>query len=64
MSEINNHQRKGAISNAHAGREFEAAARIFFSKTRIVLTPAFGVPVGGRLKKNHKSILEVMIRPF
>jgi len=29
--EINNFQRVGSISNAHAGREFEQAARAFFA---------------------------------
>jgi hypothetical protein len=54
MSDVYNFQRKGAISNAHAGREFEEAARLFFSETGIVLQPSFSVPVGGRVKKPHK----------
>ena len=31
----NNFQRVGSISNTHAGREFEEAAQLFFSKTGI-----------------------------
>ena len=53
MTEPNNFQRRGAISNTHAGREFEEAARLFFENTNILLGPAFPVPVGGRIKKRH-----------
>jgi hypothetical protein len=53
MTDTNNFQRRGAISNAHAGREFEEAARLFFENTGIPLSPAFPVPVGGRIKKSH-----------
>lgn len=54
MSEINNFQRKGAISNTHAGREFEEAARLFFQQIGIELQPCFSVAIGGRVKKSHK----------
>ena len=54
MRDVNNFQRKGSISNTHAGREFEEAARVFFESTGIVLGSAFSVPVGGRIKKLHK----------
>jgi hypothetical protein len=47
-------QRIGAISNAHVGREFEEAARVYFSDTGILLRPSFAVPVGFRVKKPHK----------
>lgn len=48
------YQRIGAISNAHAGREFEEAARLFFLKTGISLQPGFSAPVGFKVKKSHK----------
>jgi hypothetical protein len=54
MRDVNNFQRRGSVSNAHAGREFEEAARIFFEGTGISLNAAFPVPVGGRVKKLHK----------
>lgn len=54
MAGPNNFQRRGAISNTHAGREFEEAARLFFENTGIPLNPAFSVPVGTRIKKCHK----------
>jgi hypothetical protein len=53
MTDTNNFQRRGAISNSHAGREFEEAARLFFMSTGISLTPAFAVEIGGRIKKRH-----------
>jgi hypothetical protein len=53
MADTNNFQRRGAISNTHAGREFELAARLFFENTGIPLGQAFPVPVGGRVKKRH-----------
>lgn len=52
--ETNNYQRPGAISNAHAGREFENAARLFFEKTGIVLYPDFSIPIGHAQKKHHR----------
>ena len=53
MKETNNFQRRGAISNTHAGREFEEAARLFFESTGIPLDPTFPVPVGVHIKKRH-----------
>jgi hypothetical protein len=50
----NNYQRLGAISNAHAGRDFEEAARLYFATTGIHLTRNFSLPVGFTKKKNHK----------
>jgi hypothetical protein len=50
----NNFQRVGSVSNAHAGRAFEQAARLFFAETGIVLEPEFTAPVGHKIKKPHK----------
>lgn len=50
----NRYQRVGAISNAHAGREFEEAARFYFAETGIHLSRNFIVPVGYAKKKDHK----------
>jgi hypothetical protein len=41
-----NFQRKGAVSNAHAGRDFEEAAVLYFKETGISLTRNFNVPIG------------------
>lgn len=49
-----NHQRKNAISNSHAGREFEAAAALFLKKTGILLEQNFAVAVGHSKKKLHR----------
>jgi len=50
----NNFQRVGAISNTHAGREFEEAAQVFFAQTGIPLHLGFNAPVGHKIKKSHK----------
>jgi len=50
----NNFQRVGSISNTHAGREFEEAAQLFFSKTGISLQPGLSALVGRKIKKLHK----------
>ena len=50
----NNFQRVGSISNAHAGREFEEEAELFFTKMGISLQPGFSAPVGFKIKKPHK----------
>jgi hypothetical protein len=49
-----NFQRVGAISNTHAGREFEEAARLFWAATGVLLEPSFAVPVGHSVKKLHR----------
>jgi hypothetical protein len=49
-----NFQRVGAISNAHVGREFEEAARLFFEQTGISLSREFVAPVGFKIKKLHR----------
>ena len=54
MVDTNNFQRVGAVSNSHAGREFEQAARAFFAATGVPLSPDFSVPVGHLKKKLHK----------
>jgi hypothetical protein len=50
----NNFQRIGSVSNTHVGREFEEAARLFFTSEGVVLKPGFVAPVGFKLKKSHK----------
>ena len=52
--DVNNFQRVGSVSNTHAGREFEEAARLFFLATGITLTPNFSVLVGRKVTKPHK----------
>jgi hypothetical protein len=49
-----NFQRKGAISNTHAGREFELAAQLYFRETGIHLQSSFPVPIGYSFTKVHK----------
>jgi hypothetical protein len=50
-----NHQRVGAISNSHVGREFEALALDYLNRSeRLKLRPNFLQPLGvGRNKKAH-----------
>jgi hypothetical protein len=53
---VTNHQRIGSISNAHAGREFEALARTYFSTFEgLHLQPSFPVNLGhaGRTKSHR-----------
>ena len=50
----NNFQRVGAISNTHAGRDFEEAARLFFAQAGVILRPKFIVSLGYKLKKLHE----------
>ena len=50
----NDFQRIGSVSNTHAGREFEEAARLFFAETGVALQPEFRAPVGYKIKKVHK----------
>jgi len=52
---VNNYQRVGAVSNAHAGREFEKLAQDYFTKEEgLELERNFSIPIGiGGLKKNH-----------
>jgi hypothetical protein len=54
MSRDMTHQRVGAISNAHAGREFEVNARRFFADRGISLNADLKVLIGtGERKKAH-----------
>lgn len=52
---MTNHQRIGAISNAHAGRDFEGEAREYFRlEERLNLQTRFEVLLGvGERKKTH-----------
>lgn len=52
---MTNHQRVGAVSNAHAGREFEADALEFFKREEgLDLMSRLTVQIGvGALKKPH-----------
>lgn len=53
--DINNFQRVGSVSNAHAGNDFEAAAQAFFVTQGVALTKDFSVLVGvGETKKLHR----------
>jgi hypothetical protein len=54
MPVANNFQRVGSVSNAHAGREFEKAAQLFFAETGLKLEPGFSVDVAYKMKKPHK----------
>jgi len=44
-------QRKGAKSNAHVGRDFEASIQDFFARQGLSLTPSVAVPIGINSKK-------------
>jgi len=52
--DTNNFQRIGSISNAHAGKEFEQAAQVFFARLGINLSSDFPVAVGFDRKKLRK----------
>jgi hypothetical protein len=53
--DINNFQRVGSVSNAHAGSDFESVARAFFAHQGVELTRNFAAPVGvGEQKKLHR----------
>lgn len=47
-------QRVGAISNTHAGRDFQDAVQRFLASIALVLEPEFPVPVGYSVKKSHR----------
>lgn len=51
--ETNNFQRVGSASNTEAGRDFEAAAHIFFDQSGVKLRRGFPVEIGFRAKKSH-----------
>lgn len=54
MPDVNNFQRAGAVSNAHAGNDFEGSAQIFFAKMGLILTRNFTVPIGASDQKKTK----------
>ncbi len=56
VSHMTNHQRTGAVSNAHAGREFEADALAYFiDEEGLTLTTSFSVQLGvNDLRKAHR----------
>ncbi|MCG9720691.1 hypothetical protein [Shewanella sp. Isolate7] len=48
------HQRIGATSNAHVGRDFELAAQKFFASEGLALELNITISVGiGEIKKDH-----------
>jgi hypothetical protein len=47
-------QRKGAESNTHVGRDFEAKAQAFFAQQGLHLTPGIAVEIGINGQKPHK----------
>ena len=51
---MDNFQRIGAISNTHAGRDFQQSAMGFLTKQGVHLRPEFGLPIGCKVKKQHK----------
>lgn len=55
MMKMTNHQRIGAISNAHAGHEFEVEAREYFAQhENLLLLPSFSLQIGvADAKKAH-----------
>ena len=55
MTDINNFQRLGSVSNAHAGNDFEETAKDFFAEQGLMLVRNCVVPVGvGTAKKDHR----------
>jgi hypothetical protein len=46
-----NFQRIGSVSNAHVGRDFEAAAKQYFRQQGVVLSNDFQVPLGAAREK-------------
>src|SRR5665213_510111 len=55
MTDTNNFQRVGAVSNAHAGSDFEEVAQKFFGTQGIVLSKNFSIAVGvSSRKKAHR----------
>lgn len=52
---MSRHQRKDAISNTHAGRDFENLAAAFFAKEGLKLTRDYALKLGaGTFKKSHR----------
>lgn len=53
-TQLNRFQRIGAISNAHAGRDFENAVQLFLAREGIAVEASFPVPVGNQRRKLHR----------
>lgn len=52
---MNNFQRKGAISNAHVGRDFEKKVQVYFNQQGIELATGIAIDIGIKGKrKKHK----------
>ena len=49
--DINNFQRVGSLSNAHAGNDFEDVTQRYFAEMGIALTRNFTAPVGASAQK-------------
>jgi hypothetical protein len=47
-------QRVGAVSNTHAGRDFQDATQLFLAGIGLALEREFAVPVGHAIKKVHR----------
>lgn len=47
-------QRKGSQSNAHVGKDFEAATQVFFLAKRLKLVQDVSLPIGINGKKHHR----------
>lgn len=50
----NRFQRIGAVSNTHAGPDFQSAVARFLAEQGLVLEPEFSVAVGHAIKKLHR----------
>lgn len=53
-TQFNRFQRLGAISNTHAGRDFENAVQRFLLREGVVVEANFPVPVGHHRPKIHR----------
>ncbi len=52
---MNNYQRKGAVSNAHVGKDFEKKIKLYFEDQGIELSFGISINIGvGKIKKEHK----------
>jgi hypothetical protein len=51
----NNHQRVGAVSNAHVGRDFESVAQEYFSQEGVLLSNNYAVAVGVAAEKKIRQ---------
>src|SRR5205085_10804264 len=51
---LTNFQRIGALSNTHAGNDFEKRVQAYFKANGLYLQPKFAVPIGYARKKSHR----------